>query len=40
MNENRYINLKRQNPERAEELFDRAANDAKKKFEALTKRSL
>jgi len=40
MNENRYINLKRQNPERAEELFDRAANDAKKKFDALTKRSL
>ena len=39
MGENRYINLKKQNPERADELFSRAADNAKKKYEALVKKS-
>ncbi len=37
MNENRYKRLQRGNPERAEELFDKAEKDAKEKYEKLAK---
>lgn len=39
MGENRYINLKKQNPERAEKLFSQAEANAKAKYEALVKRA-
>ena len=39
MGENRYINLKKQNPERAEKLFSEAEANAKKKYETLLKKS-
>lgn len=39
MGESRYINLKKQNPERAEKLFSAAEADAKAKYEALVKRA-
>ncbi|WP_343210452.1 pyruvate:ferredoxin (flavodoxin) oxidoreductase [Anaerolentibacter hominis] len=39
LSEVRYNRLSRSNPERAEALFDRAAEDAKKKYEALVKRA-
>jgi len=39
MGESRYINLKKQNPERAEKLFGEAEANAKAKYEALVKRA-
>ena len=39
MGESRYINLKKQNPERAEKLFGQAEANAKAKYESLVRRS-
>lgn len=39
MGESRYINLKKQNPKRAEELFEQAQADAKAKYEMLAQKS-
>ena len=39
MGESRYINLQKQNPERAAKLFEQAEANAKAKYEALVKRS-
>ena len=39
MGESRYINLKKQNPERAEKLFGQAEANAKAKYESLLRRS-
>ena len=39
MGESRYINLKKQNPERAAKLFGEAEANAKAKYEALVKRA-
>jgi pyruvate-ferredoxin/flavodoxin oxidoreductase len=39
MGESRYINLKKQNPERAEMLFTQAEKNAKSKYEALVKKA-
>ena len=37
MGENRYVNLKRQDKQRADRLFEEATNDAKERYERYKK---